>query len=234
MTLLSIAREAAEYVGIGEPATIIGALDEDGRRIRAAAQAAGRHLARRNWPELQTEHTFTTVNGTESYALPTDYKRLISDTIWDRTNYWSLRGGTTPVEWQIRRSALIATASLRKRFRIKALAGVRRFFIDPIPTTADDLVFEYISCNWCQSSGGTGQDMWKADTDTGIVSEDLILLEIKWRLLSRLGEEYFEEKDESERAIEHAFASSMGYGKISMSSDPATIAAVNVPESGFG
>lgn len=234
MTLLSIAQEAAEDLGIGEPSVVIGALDEDGRRIRAAAKAAGKHLARRDWPELQKEHTFTTAASTESYSLPSDFKRLISNTIWDRTNYWSLRGGTTPIEWQIRKSALIATASLRKRFRIKVSSNSNLFFVDPVPTAAENLVFEYVSTNWCQSSGGTGQTQWQADDDTGIIDEDLILLEVKWRILSRLGEEYFEQKDESERAIEHAWAASRGYGMISLSEDPVAIAQVNIPESGFG
>ncbi|MGI9297096.1 MAG: hypothetical protein ACR2QC_04260 [Gammaproteobacteria bacterium] len=234
MTLLSIAEEAADYIGIGRPSQVAGAVDEDGKRIFAVAQAAGKHLARRNWPELELEHTFTTVNGTESYVLPTDFKRLTSDTIWDRTNYWSLRGGSTPAEWQIRKSALIATASLRKRFRIKASSNANVFFVDPTPTSADDLVFEYISSNWCQSSASSGQSSWQADDDTGIVDEDLLLLEVKWRLLKRIGEDYFEEKDEAERAIEHAFAASKGFGRISMSSDPTVIGAVNVPESGFG
>lgn len=53
---------------------------------------------------------------------------------------------------------------------------------------------------------GAAQPDWVADTDTGLVDEDLIELGVVWRLARRLGFAYDEEKDEYEREVDKAVA----------------------------
>lgn len=53
---------------------------------------------------------------------------------------------------------------------------------------------------------GLGQSDWVADTDLGILDEDLMELGIIWRLLARSGLAYAEEKDEYEREVDKAVA----------------------------
>ena len=103
--------------------------------LKSLASRSGRILAKRfNWVVLQKEHTFNTADGTASYALPSDFEKLLDLTTWDRANYWSHRGPTSPQEWQQIKSGLVASAQLTKRFRIKPDTRVNKFYIDPTPS----------------------------------------------------------------------------------------------------
>jgi hypothetical protein len=233
MTLLSICQNVADEVGVDQPASVIGNGEDTAKRLLAAAKREGKELARKSWTVLQVEHPFTTVASTAEYSLPADYSKLISDTVWDRTNYWKVRGGLSPAQWQVRKSAILAQSDIRRAFRIKASSGVRKFFLDPVPSSADDLVFEYLSTSWCEDSGGTGQSQWAADTDVGRLDENLIELGVRWRFLQRLGLSYLDEKDEYERAVDQEFAADYGPELLNMAEQTEGFF-VNVPETGFG
>ena len=56
------------------------------------------------------------------------------------------------------------------------------------------------------TSAGASQSDWLADTDTSLLDEDLIELGVTWRMLSRLGMAYAEERDEYEREVDKAVA----------------------------
>jgi len=110
------------------------------------------------------------------------------------------------------------------------------FSLDPTPASGVSMVYEYVSKNWCQSSGGSGQTAWAADTDTGILDEYLIELDTLWRVLNRMGMAYAEEKEEAEQQIELALAGDGGAPKLSLNSSTGThlIDANNVPDTGIG
>jgi hypothetical protein len=55
--------------------------------------------------------------------------------------------------------------------------------IAPTATAGDTYAFEYVSLNWCQSAAAAEQAAWAADTDTGILSEELMTDGIVWRYL---------------------------------------------------
>lgn len=212
MTLLSICQQIANDVGVTAPSSIISNTDETAVRLLASLQAAGKSLAsgklelngqfikNHNWSALRKEFTFNTVANTSSYAISTaigaDFSKLLVDTKWDRTNNWPIRV-YNPEEWQLAKGYSIASAQARMSM-IKREAYL---LIDPTPSDVYSIYGEYISKNWCQSSGGTGKTVWTADTDTGVIDEDLLTLEGKWRFLNKLGESYSEEKLEAERAI---------------------------------
>lgn len=150
------------------------------------------------------EQTFSTANGTATYALSgsgsiitdTDFERFVGETRWDRSNKQPVRL-YSPAEWQRSKSGVVTQSAVVKYARKRG----RYLVIDPTPTATETLVFEYISQKWCQSSGGTGQTAWAADTDTGVIDEDLLMLDGKWRFLNRLGESYAEEQKEFMEAI---------------------------------
>lgn len=193
MTILSIIQAVADEVGVTRPSAVISSNDGTVRQLLALANREGKSLARLgNWTTLTKEHTFDTVNGTAAYALPSDFDYIVNQTAWDRDNYWMLRGPLSVPLWQAIKSGLYDSTALRKGFRIKGSSSTR-FYIDPTPTVVDTIVFEYQSKSWCQSSGGTGQTAWAADTDTGILDEDLMAMGIKWRFLKAKNFDYAEE-----------------------------------------
>jgi hypothetical protein len=137
----------------------------------------------------------------------------------------------------VKKSALVASATLRSNFRIKADTRVNKFFIDPTPSSAVDMVFEYGSDQWVKDSGNTtGKTAYAVDTDISLISEELIELDTIWRVLARKGFAYEEEKQEAESQIDRAFAEDGGAPVIDFGGGamPAFAERLNLPEGGFG
>lgn len=233
MTLLTVVQNVAEEQGL---TTIADATSDakDAATLRRLVNVECNSLSRRfDWSALQAEHTFTTVASTASYALPSDYLRIIQDTAWNRSDYWRVRGATSPQEWQLRKSGLV-TPSIRDRFRIKGTGST--FFIDPTPDGAEDLVFEYISNNWCvDADSGSAKSSATKNGDTFLFDEYLIERGVTWRFLSRLGMPYAEERAEYDRNL-HMLEASDGGGKptidlaYTLGQNPVAI----LPDGGYG
>lgn len=238
MTLLTMCQQAANSIPVSAPSGVVGNTNETAVLLLASAQDEGNALARRyNWLSSVTEYTFATVASQEDYSLPSDFKNLVNNTLWDRDNYENIRGPLSPQQWQEYKSSVLATTNtVWKRFRIRNVSGATKFSIHPTPDAAETMVFEYVSANWCESSGGTGQSAWAADTDVGILDEYLMGLGIKWRLLNRLGMAYDEEKEEYEREVSVAIARDGGAPVINLTgrSRYHLIGPGNVSDTGFG
>jgi len=230
MSLLSIIQDAADIIGIDKPVSIIGNTGTTSSQMLAMLTMSGRMLARRHdWQALINEHVFNTAASTESYALPADYDRHIDDTAWDRTNLWNVRGSITPREWQIRKSGVVPTG-VRRRFRVKG--GF--VFIDPIPTTIDSLVYEYISKNWItDSAGASAASAFVADTDITIFSETLMTLDLIWRFKKEKGFDYAEDFRDFETHFQIEKQIDTPSSRLNMAGNGAVVTA-NVQEAGFG
>ncbi|MDH3588785.1 MAG: hypothetical protein OEQ74_05220 [Gammaproteobacteria bacterium] len=119
---------------------------------------------------LIREHTFYTADGQASYPLPSDYFLPWTGTTWNRTDQWSMRhAGRT--EWQANKSGFTAS-TVHQRYHIMPATGtgvygaavdasdqytLRRLHIDPVPSSAERIAFNYRSDHWCEGSlSGTG------------------------------------------------------------------------------
>jgi hypothetical protein len=121
------------------------------------------------------------------------------------------------------------------RIRPSASSNVKAFFVDPTPTvTGDTLVFEYVSLNWCQQSDGTAQSAWTADINTGILDENLLEMDLKWRFTKAKGLEYAEDKREFELELAQALARDGGAAVLNMGEVSDLWLTANLPETGFG
>lgn len=235
MSLLEICQNVADDVGVERPATIIGNPDRTAKRLLAAANRECQVLAKQDWSVLQREHEYQTIASQGAYDLPADFESLLSDTSWDRTNYWLMRGSLTAKEWQWRKSAIIATTAFRKQFRIKrGASNKRQYFIDPVPTDVTDQVFEYKSNGWAQSSTGVIQNRWLADTDTPLLDEDLVEMGVLWRYLKRIGQSYIEEFNESSLIVRQMLAQDRAAPTLIPKTNAFVIGAVNVPDGNYG
>lgn len=175
--------------------------------------------------------------GKSDYPLPADFARVIDNTLWDRSRYWSMRGPQSPQQWQLYKSSVIGRASIQRRFRFRSIGGNQVISIDPVPTDNNAaLVLEYVSNAWCQSQSGTPQSLWQADTDTGILDEDLLMLGVRWRVMKGLGFSYASELDEYERELSKAMAADGGMAILDLvpSNGLSLIGPWNIPETGFG
>ncbi|MDJ0512818.1 MAG: hypothetical protein QNJ62_05175 [Methyloceanibacter sp.] len=203
MTLLSICQEATNLAGVLTPDSIVGNSEDTAQRLLASANATGKELLKvHRWAVLQEEHPFPTVADQPDYPLPDDYDRMMDFTAWDRTHYWRIRGSISPQEWQLYKSGAVGLSlNSYKRFRLKASSGTKRFFIDPTPKSAENLIFEYVSSHWCEDSGGTGQAMFAADSDNVRLPEHLFVLGVHWRLLRSFGQPYIDERNDYQQRV---------------------------------
>lgn len=199
MSLLTIIQDASARLGFTTPTSVIASTDTITIQLRALANEEGYTLARRHeWQALQTEHTFSTANGTESYSLPSDYSRILKETVFNRTQRRRMLGDLTPSQWQETKSSLVTMVN--PAFRIRGGS----FLISPTPTATETIAYEYISTKWCQSALSVAQSAWAADTDTGKLDEGIMTLGIIWRYRKAKGLGYGDDMNSYEMEVNKA------------------------------
>lgn len=188
MTLLTTVNNAQDRIGMPRSTTVVGSTDNDARAMLALANQEGKELARRGpWQSLVREHSFTSIAAeTQTSGLPSDFDRILPETAFNRTRKRILYGPLTPQEWQAQKG--VVAIGITEAFYIRASA----FLVTPIMTAGETVAYEYITTKWCQSSGGTAQAAWAADTDTGILDEELMTQGLIWRFLKARGLDYSE------------------------------------------
>jgi hypothetical protein len=200
-TLLSIIQDACDTIGIAKPSNVIGNTNQKIVQLLAIANREGRDLASRNrsgWVQLIEEATFTTVAVQSQGPIETlapGYRWIINGTIWNRTQQRPVFGPDSPVEWQAKLSSQFAGPYSEYRLKGKNL----EFY--PVPTAGENCAFEYVSKNFCESSGGTGQNAWQADDDTPRLDSEMMTLGIIWRWKKSKDLNYAEDFNQYERFV---------------------------------
>ena len=206
MTLLTICQNVADFTGFERPTTVIENTDPIARQLLALAKREGTQLMRATaWPILLKEHTFSTSSGTAAYALPADFDRLVNETVYNRSDNDIFSGPLTPAEYQLQNYGT-ASSGTTEKFRLKAASNALKFEIDPTPSSTQTIGFEYVSSYYSQSSGGTGQAAWAADTDTGILDESLFELGLTFRFKQAHGLSYDQDYREYQLELRQAIS----------------------------
>lgn len=167
-----------------------------------------------------------------AYAMPSDFEYFVQKTFWDGTMRWELVGPISAQEKNVLRYG-VAVSGPRRRFYVRD----SRIFIDPVPDTDNEsIAFDYFSNAWCQSSGGTDQTRWAADTDTYLLDEDCFIQGIKWRFLRAKGLDYSQEKLDYDTDCMRVLARDGGSRDISLNARQGMrfLSTDNVPDTGFG
>lgn len=204
MTLLSICDDAAGECGFDQPSAIVDSTDPNAVRLLALAKRSLQSVARlAPWQALVSENTFTaTAAAAQSGAIPSDFDYILPLTCWNRTTKQMIAGPKTAAEWQWLQVNDTATGNGSQKFRIRGDS----FLLHPAsPNASDTIAYEYVIDTPCEDSSGTAQSTWAADTDVGKISEVLLTLDLKWRLLKSFGRAYDdalnEFLDEADKAI---------------------------------
>ena len=217
MALLDICETTASRLGLRQPATVVGSTDLTAQVLLALANEAGKHLMRyHDWQNLIVEVTATASASVVPIALAADFDRMIyNPAIWNATTGLQLFGPTPQRVWRQLTSSGLTIAGVGGYWRLRGNA----LNVRPVMTAGDLLEFEYISKNWCESSGGTGQTEFMADTDVTLVDEELFVLEMVWRFRKSRGfGSYAEDLSTAEREKEKLASRDRGTGRIRSSS----------------
>jgi hypothetical protein len=199
-----MAQGAAKRLNLNSPSAIIGNTNKEIIQLLNIAQEEGIDLAQRyRWQRLVGESTFTSVSTESQGAMTslagTDFGWIANDTIWNRTKNRKMYP-VDDVQWQQMKSSGITGPV--EYFRIRG----NTFRVIPTMTAGDTVAFEWISKNWCESSGGTGQSAWAADTDIGRLDENIMLQGLIWRFKKYKGLDYAEDFQQYEGMVANAMA----------------------------
>lgn len=192
MTALQIVQNATARLGLTVPSAVFSSTDEQVILLRYLMNQEGKELATRgDWSKITKEHTFTTVaQAAQTSSVPSDFGHIIMGTVWNRNTDRPLIGPLTPAEWQQYQARNIAS-SFDSAFRFRG-TGTASLLITPDPTAGQTVAYEYVSDQWCEAAGGTDQSAFAADTDVGLLDENLITLGVIWRFLAQKGFDYGE------------------------------------------
>ena len=177
MTLLTMIQDACDLIPLARPSAVVSSTAQEVRELLGVAQEEGLELSRRyDWQKLTKEKTFTSVaTETQTSMVPSDLDRFVAETFWNRSKRRPFRGPVTAQEWQQVKSW--TTSPVPEIFRYRG----GDILVQPVPTAGDTFAYEYVSTQWCESSGGTDQSAWAADADVGLLPERLMKLGIIWR-----------------------------------------------------
>lgn len=242
MSLLSICQGAIKEIGAFEvPASIIGNDNQTAVRLLNLCNRAGKLLSRRperGWEVLSIEKSFTTTSGQaiQTSAIPADFRWFVNATWWDGANQWPLVGPVTPSKWEeLNRGISSTTSSTHRYFRIRG--GDFLLFPDPSNST-DTIYYEYQSSYWVDTDAdGVGEATeWASDTDTALLDEDLLQMDLIWRFKQAEGLPYDEEFNAAEMEINRAIGHDGGKPVLSLTTRRGQryLDYANIPDTGYG
>lgn len=184
MSVLSIIQDAAKQLSLNVPTGVVGVTSDDTVvQMLRLSNTGGKAIAKRHsWERMTKEHTFTTVaDYPQTDSIPTDFDRMLPESMFNRTRTRRVVGPMSQAEWQEMRGAVVVTINPVYRIRGGSV------LLSPIPTAGDSVYYEYVSKNWCQSAASVEQSAWAADTDTALLDEELLTLDLVWRFKQMKG-----------------------------------------------
>jgi hypothetical protein len=189
MTCLSIIQDVAQRINLPNPSTAAQSSDPAIQQLVALSTKEGEwQTSEYDWQVMLGEGTFNTVATEIQVANITatfpGFKAVVNDTMWNRTLRRPVFGPMTPQRWE-QLEAMVMQGPWNQ-FQIRGNAI--RFI--PVPTAGQPIFFQYKSTNFCQSSGGTAQSRFMADTDVLLLDEATFKLGCEWRWKKAKGLDY--------------------------------------------
>ena len=180
-----------------------------------------------NMPALETG-TFDLNFAQVQYPLPSDWKKQIPQTEWDRTNRWPLLGPQSAQGWQSFKSGIVY-AGPRERFRLLG----NTIALNPPPPNGIVLAWEYISNAFVLAADGTTyKPSFTADDDTCVFDDSLMVEGLKVAFKQAKGLDVTFELSRFNNLLEQCKAQDRSAPKLSLS--PADISILlttqNIPD----
>lgn len=184
-----------------------------------------------NQPMQTTETGATLTFCKTAYTMPSDYRKPINRTQWDKTRHWEMLGPASPQMWEWLKSGYIATGP-RIHYRILG----NKFQIWPMISASEYLGFEYTSTSWVYSSTNTAQSSFVADDDTSIFADDLLVSGLKLKYFDAKGFDTTSYAQDYGMALSSVLATEKGARTLFISGRPSNILInqTNLPDSGYG
>lgn len=200
MSVLSIAQAIVDRVGTKSITSLFTNPDKNERQIRSVIQGGGRALCQKTnsqgdgWSVLTRIYEFTTTSEAE-YALPSDLKKFVVRSAWQKDKYWLMRGSLSGRQWErVRNRQTSQGYNVFRIFRTQKTTTfgavgqneapniIRKFHIEPAPGPGIDIVFEYVSnAFWVSADGSTIKETPTQDDDESMFGDEIHILDGVWR-----------------------------------------------------
>ena len=216
MSLLTIAQAIADEVGVKSIQSVVNNTGKNERQIRRLIEAGGRALCQKTnsngdgWSVLTRIYEFTTegtsIEQVTEYDLPSDFKKFVAETAWQKDKYWKMRGSVGGRAWErIRNRQASQSYNVFRIFRTQetgeaAIQSVsvnsapnqlRKFHIEPAPGAGIDIVYEYVSqAWWISEDGSTLKNQATADTDESLFGDEIHIRDGVWRFKQANSRQY--------------------------------------------
>lgn len=174
MNLKQILNAVNDESGFAKPNSYFGSTNDEAAQVVALANRAARELSQHNWQALRKEHEFT-LTGSETYDLPADYRQMVNDTVWARSRADKPNFPASNEGWAYEKGR--GSGGIRYRMRLQ---GGQFAVLNPVAGTV--VRFEYISDHpILDYDEATTKARFAADTDTWLLDDDLLIMDIIWR-----------------------------------------------------
>lgn len=181
-TLLEIVNVILPEIGFPTVETVVGNGNQTVRKAMAAINLTGRSMAKHDWRILVKRNVITTTSSAEAYSLPSDFDRFIHNTEWNASQQDRMFGPVSDPSWQADLSG-VTQVTVDDRFQIRADGNSNRFYIRPVPTSAENVSFFYVTNTWCRAAGGARKTEFTADNDVNLLDDFVLERGAKARLL---------------------------------------------------
>jgi hypothetical protein len=207
MTVLSAVSDACTAIGLDQPNALYSSTEREHLELKVLANTCGSYIAKDyEWQALKVLATITGDGTDTTFALPSDYDRMLKDTrLWSDRYISHLTHIVSTDKWlelDIRQFSFVIGAWM--------LAG-NEVNIKPAPASGELVKYYYMSSKWAQATGG-GSTKTAFDTDTDVfrLSEELLKLCLiwKWKAMKKLP--YAQEQQDYEDAKEKLIAADKG------------------------
>lgn len=184
--ILPLLINAADELGIEQPLALYDSHDEGDNslvRLKRALNRCVNMLAGDwDWQALRREKTHTSLaSETQTGMLPTDFRRFVPETMWDRSAKFRLSGPVPASEWQQLKAW--NTSAITPFICVRGDA----ILTYPVPPAGRTYAFEYITKNVGKNVGGTEIAAFAADTDTTWWPDELMITGVvmHYRMIAR-------------------------------------------------
>jgi hypothetical protein len=184
-TTAVIVSDAYKQLGLG-PAGIadpFSTSDTNVIQMTALLNSLGRKLTlEHEWQQLVTLYTFDTANGTQAYALPADFNKMLNSSSWNRTTRFPVAGPMSGQAWEYLQ-ALPNAATITLLF----MQNQDQFLVYPTPSSVQTIAYEYLSSYWVAPAGTRTLDKTTASSDVLYFDPELLVLGLKLEFLGEKG-----------------------------------------------
>ena len=167
-TIVDVLNRVARRCKVAAPGSWIAATSRTAVEIRDdfLRETIDDLQKRVDWPQPISAQTVIAGDGSEDYALPSDFLRFAQGItgVYEttRTRRWGVPITSDGAWTQIKN---LGTAGTERYFRLKGYPGNYEISFYPNPSTGASITVSYVSDKWMASSSGTTGTMFTADDD---------------------------------------------------------------------